>query len=115
LDLRKRPFEWLYRVFLKSARRDERECDLTYAEFVLFTKVSECFYCARPISWMEFTPSSTAAKKGGAYNLDRMDASKGYIKGNVVVCCPRCNWGKSDRFSFKEWVVMTRALRELEV
>lgn len=28
--------------------------------------------------------------------LDRVDSTKGYIKGNVLPCCPTCNIAKSD-------------------
>lgn len=31
------------------------------------------------------------------YNgIDRVDSKKGYIKGNVVTCCKKCNLAKSD-------------------
>lgn len=28
--------------------------------------------------------------------LDRVDSSKGYINGNVLSCCPKCNTAKND-------------------
>lgn len=50
---------------------------------------SNCTYCNLP-------PYNKIANK---YNvtytgLDRIDSSKGYIKGNVQACCKQCNIGK---------------------
>lgn len=51
-----------------------------------------CFYCGVP-------PSPV-------HGIDRVDNAKGYIFGNVVTCCRRCNTAKSDLSpqEFREWV-----------
>ena len=53
-----------------------------------------CFYCGKPPS-RELKDGLSDAKIhiGG---VDRIDPSKGYIKGNVIPCCWDCNIAKSD-------------------
>jgi hypothetical protein len=78
--------------------------ELTYKDLLEFVKEKVCHYCYAPINWIEYNG-------GGRYNLDRMDSSLGYSKDNVVVCCPRCNLAKANRFSYREWFSMTAIFR----
>ena len=63
-----------------------------------------CFYCGADRSNVH------RAQHGAgdfAYNgLDKIDASKGYTINNVVACCRRCNFAKTDRTQgeFIEWI-----------
>jgi 5-methylcytosine-specific restriction endonuclease McrA len=43
--------------------------------------------------------SGTVVRYNG---IDRIDSSKGYVTGNVVPCCKRCNIAKND-MTFDEW------------
>lgn len=45
-----------------------------------------CRYCGRP--------ARTAPR--GTNGIDRVDSSQGYVEGNVVPCCKRCNRMKND-------------------
>ena len=63
-----------------------------------------CFYCGNK-------PNQTIKAKGHngdfVYNgIDRIDSSKGYVKGNVVPCCGRCNEAKMaiSHKEFLSWV-----------
>jgi len=106
--IRLRPFEALYRKLVrdaKTARSREVAVDLSYEEFLEFTKTTHCFYCDAGIEWKTFMSS------GHGYRLDRKDSGKGYSTDNCVVCCTRCNRGKSNLFTFDEWVAMTSVLR----
>lgn len=64
----------------------------------------DCEYCNTPPS------NCTVYKADGLglfYNgIDRIDNSKGYILGNVVSCCKRCNAAKNDMplDEFKTWI-----------
>lgn len=49
---------------------------------------SDCFYCKTPPSLYK-----TGCKRNG---IDRIDSKEGYIIGNVVSCCYKCNVMKSD-------------------
>ena len=102
-----RPYEGLYNVFYKKALAVGHEIDLTYEDFLEFTKIKECHYCGGEVKWAK----TTSSKATSAYNLDRTDNSKGYVKGNLVVCCKRCNFLKSDKFSYDEFVEIGKQLR----
>jgi hypothetical protein len=98
---RHRPFEWLYHSFVSSARIALHVNELTYEDFVKFTDKKTCHYCNAPVFWVEFSSKGPLKR---SYNLDRMDNSLGYLKTNVTVCCTRCNFAKSDHFTYEEWV-----------
>jgi hypothetical protein len=95
---RKRPFESLYNSLKRRAVKKGLAV-FSYEEFLSYTACSECHYCGGPIFWIEYN-----IDKGHASNLDRKDSNQGYIDNNVVVCCTRCNRGKSDLFTYDEWV-----------
>lgn len=71
-------------AYRSRAARRSLPCTLTDAELaVLFHR--PCFYCAaRP------TASSAVALNG----VDRVNNALGYVHGNVVPCCARCNYMK---------------------
>lgn len=71
--------------------------------------LGKCVYCgAEPAN-------QRAARVEGyefVYNgIDRIDNTKGYVKGNVVSCCRWCNIAKRERTvdAFKTWVLATAA------
>jgi len=105
--LRKRPYEWLYNVFLSSTV-SKGDTNILYEDFLRFTEISECYYCQVKIPWP--TPFRGRQHTSDKYFLDRMNPFLGYLKSNVVVCCSECNYGKSKRYSHGEWLVMARAL-----
>lgn len=92
---RLRPFESMFNILKSKARG--HEVRLTYEEFLEFTKQKQCHYC---LAWLDWA-------KDQRYNLDRMNNDLGYTKENCVVCCPRCNYGKSNLFTYQEWYGMT--------
>ena len=102
---RLRPYESLYNWLLKQAARTERNCTLTYIQFLQFTKIKQCHYCGDKVSWAEFNIN----ENGSAYNLDRKDSSKGYSKENCIVCCIMCNTMKRD-FSYHAFVSKIRQI-----
>jgi hypothetical protein len=61
----------------------------------VFQKITSenCYYCgAKPSN------SHQRTRGNGAYiynGIDRIDNNKGYIDGNIVPCCKRCNYMKS--------------------
>lgn len=65
---------------------------------------SNCFYCnAEP------SRTRTRANRKGEYTyngIDRLDNSVGYVAGNVVPCCTRCNLtkGSMDYNEFIQWI-----------
>jgi len=97
---RKRPFESIYNGLFNDERGIKVE--LTYEEFLEFTKVKNCQYCDAKIPWR---PYATINGKylSSAYYLDRKDSMGPYSKENCVVCCPVCNAIKSNKFSYDEF------------
>jgi hypothetical protein len=107
-----RPYEAVYRYFLRMEKRDGHARSLSYEDFINFTKTGECHYCTAPIKWLKYSTSKGKRKQAKAYNLDRKDDSIGYTTKNVVVCCKRCNWGKGQGFTYDEWWMMTACFRK---
>ena len=85
-----------------------KEIFKSHEEFLEFTSTTSCHYCHAGITWTKFN----VTKHGNAYNLDRKDHTKNYVKENLVVCCARCNWGKQDQFTYEEWYGMTAYFRK---
>lgn len=107
-NLRKRPYENLYNTLVRNCKRNNIQINLSYRQFVRFTKTDRCSYCKEPIFWSEYNP----IKNGTRYNLDRKQSKLGYFLENLVVCCKRCNYSRGDRYTHEEWKIMTLALRE---
>lgn len=104
---RKKPFEALYNVLVGVARNYGHKLELTYEEYIEFTNIKTCHYCDTEIPWNPY-----GAGKSNAYYLDRKDNAIGYIKGNCVVCCTRCNWSKGSRFDYNEWSEIGKTIKE---
>jgi hypothetical protein len=104
-----RPYESLYKNMLNQARKRSLSAPLTYEDFLSFVGTAHCHYCESLVDWAMYNPNTGERNR---YNLDRKDNDVGYEKENLVVCCKRCNYGKGDRFSYEEWVVMTAALKK---
>ena len=107
VKLRKRPFESLYNNLKARAKRKGLEV-FTYEDFLEFTAVLSCHYCASSLVWAKYG----VERRGRAANLDRKDSKLGYIKGNVVPCCIRCNRAKLDHFTYDEWVKIGAFIRD---
>ena len=86
------PFESQFKEFCKKA---SHKVELTYEEFLSFTRIKHCTYCYDFINW------EPRARRGG-HHLDRKDNDKGYSMKNCVVCCAECNRVKSDIYSYEE-------------
>ena len=71
-----------------------------------------CFYCG------EVNSNTWTNRKTGEqylYNgIDRFDNSGDYVEGNVVSCCGKCNYAKSDRsaYEFIEWAKKITSYQE---
>lgn len=103
---RKRPYEALFHLFERAVERTARTSTITYEQFAMLAEQDSCHYCGDSVSFKKYSPRSAA------YRLDRKDNSKNYSTDNVVVCCKNCNYAKGARYTYEEWIVMTKALKE---
>ena len=84
----KYPYKSIYHRLVTSAKKRNLELDITYKDFLEYTKEKECYYCGDYVEWVKH------GKKASKYNLDRLYSDKGYTKENCVVCCQSCNFFK---------------------
>ena len=107
---KKKPYEWLYNRFLRCAKAAGWDTDITFSDFLEFTKVAICHYCEKPVTWTVHA-SEHGKRVNSGYNLDRKNANSGYLKSNVVVCCTICNYSKGDRFTYEQWLKVAEVLK----
>jgi hypothetical protein len=104
---RLRPYESCFNVGRTGAKTRSITWALTYDEFLdVITKAnSQCHYCHAPVTWAEY------GSVRNNHHLDRMDNDLGYLPGNVVAACKRCNFQKSSYFTYAQWYAMTECYR----
>jgi len=103
-----RPFESGLNLLIRQATKRKYAVNLTYDEYLEFTKIKNCHYCNNYIDW---APFNMIKNKACGHHLDRKDDSLGYSKENCVVCCPRCNWAKGWYFTYDEWLQLGNVIR----
>lgn len=87
--------------------RDRGLCwELTRDDVAFITK-QNCTYCGCEPSRVMKTDSLTDHGHYVYNGIDRVDSTKGYIIDNVVACCTKCNWMKSNLSinDFKEHIM----------
>jgi len=68
-------------AILKLLAKKRGQLELSKQEYIELIKPNLCDYCKGPLS-----PTG--------HNIDRIDSSLGYVKGNMVPCCTLCNTRK---------------------
>lgn len=73
----------------KQANAEARgvEFTLTLQSMANLMKAKKCFYTGITLT----EPRPNAQLRGTDRTIDRIDGSKGYVKGNVVACCYAAN------------------------
>ena len=95
-------FHSLLNKYKQRAKARKLEFNITEVRFKELTS-NTCFYCGE-------SPSKICKEKCNSnytYNgIDRLDSNKGYIEGNIVTCCWKCNAAKNDMSieEFKTWI-----------
>lgn len=108
--LRKRPYEHMYNLVLKTSRERGLDSNISYEDYISFVN-KQCFYCSDILVWHQHVHSKK--EKRSAHNLDRKDSSIGYSKDNCVACCGLCNMTKGNRYSHEEFVLLGETIRRI--
>lgn len=74
----------------QNARDRGIEFTLPFTSFKNLMRAKRCFYTGVPM----IRPDG-AAQTANSVTVDRVDASKGYVAGNVVACCFAFNQAKA--------------------
>lgn len=95
----------VFLLYRQSARSRHLEFSIPQEELTLLIK-KNCQYCAMPPSNKQFNRSKVRPYSFRYNGLDRVDNSKGYVSGNCVPCCDRCNTAKQESSvsEFLSWV-----------
>jgi hypothetical protein len=102
------PFEAVFANLKNKAGKRNIEVTLTLDEYGYFARhYDKCHYCHANLKWLE-TGNGCRSRQ---HNLDRMVNTIGYVFTNCVPCCARCNRGKSDKYTYQEWMNMTACYR----
>lgn len=93
----------IYRAYIAGAKKRKLLFELRFDDFLKMT-ASDCTYCGAHPSRV-----STRARSNGpwVYNgIDRVDNQLGYVQGNMVPCCYRCNTCKKNHTltEFFAWI-----------
>jgi 5-methylcytosine-specific restriction endonuclease McrA len=98
---RKNPYS-LMSILKRNAKKRNIEFALTRASFTEWWNGQEqkCVYCDIPIERLAVVDKSKKLAK--RLSIDRVDNDKGYVDGNLVLCCMRCNFIKSNLLTFAE-------------
>lgn len=100
-----RPFEARYNNFRRRVKEEKTISDVSFEDYLGFTKISNCTYCEDLIPWEEYSINMSG------FFLDRKDNCVDHIKSNLVVCCKICNFTKRDEFSFEEFKLIGKAIK----
>ena len=97
----------VYGVYQDNAARKGLPFELPK---VTFTKLLQdtCAYCNEPPSNQLVLSGNRVFKYNG---IDRLDNTKGYLQGNVVTCCKRCNYLKN-KYSYVEFTGIVKRIYE---
>ena len=86
-----------FRMYKDNCKRLGRPFELLFDDFAKFWK-QPCSYCGSEIETI---------------GLDRIDSEKGYIEGNVISCCFKCN-GMKSKLSEKEFLEQIKKINNYQ-
>lgn len=94
---KKHPYGYRIERKLKGCKKSALERGFEWAiddESARECFVSKCFYCGRASEWdLRRLPKGTKIRPNG---IDRLQNERGYVAGNIIPCCYRCNVSKNN-------------------
>lgn len=100
---------YLYSGYKNRSKRKKLDFNIDWYDFLDLIQ-NNCYYCDSP-------PSNSMMWKNGdkskyTYNgIDRLNSKFGYVPGNIVTCCARCNYSKLD-YTKEEFFNMIKKIYE---
>jgi hypothetical protein len=79
---------------ISRCKRSGMKCDIEFIRSMRSLRPETCPCCGVPLDYA-YSGASKRAKINGP-SFDRVDTSKGYVRGNVEIICWRCNALKRD-------------------
>lgn len=98
-----------FTIYRSRARKRKIRFSLSREEFYALVKLP-CHYCGSPPQNKIRRPRVYGRAVFRYQGIDRKDNARGYTTDNVVPCCGRCNWLKSDILSYEEMLIVGSAL-----
>jgi hypothetical protein len=96
----RRRIYYLVRSAIQRSKKNGLACDEAYLrEVIAVQRPSECPCCSVKLDYRmkrDETGRGEIGPKDNAPSLDRIDCLEGYVAGNVVIICWRCNAIKRD-------------------
>lgn len=91
----------------KIARRRSQEFLLTKEWFVrwFIKQPLTCGYCERSLSYNR--------EIGTSPSIDRKNNQRGYVVGNICLCCELCNRVKNKYFTFKQMKIIGQTIKQI--
>lgn len=89
---------WKFISLYKSAERRGKEFSLSLRDVAHLVVQTKCYYTGTPFTDEEGPYKAT---------VDRIDRTKGYVRGNVVMCCELANRVKNELFEREESHIKT--------
>lgn len=105
---KKRPFEARYNSFISRTKFDLVKTDVTYEDYLAYTKIKNCTYCEETIPWAPYGDNTPG------FFLDRKDNNRWHTKDNLTVCCGSCNKTKRDEFTYEEFKIIGLSIKQVK-
>ena len=98
---RKNPYS-IMSILKRNAKKRNIDFSITREEFIKWwtSQEQKCVYCDIPIERMAVADRTKKLSK--RLSIDRIDNNKGYNISNIVLSCLKCNFIKSNLFTFEE-------------
>lgn len=68
-----------------------------------------CNYCEKIMKWQPY------GENNPGFWLDRKDSKLGHMNGNLVVCCGLCNYTKTNRYTYEEFMLLAPVLKQIRL
>lgn len=96
--------------YKKTGTKVSKPIKISQEEFIAWHKEEPkfCAYCDIPEKYVMILPEHYKMRRE-RLSVDCMDNLRGYEVGNMVLACGRCNFIKSDTFSYEEMRSLAQA------